>query len=355
MSSSADDSKSTPATGNGPVLLPPPVAPAKSVLRSIHALDAAESGHAAPEPQGKAMSRPHGAPTIDAFANETPAASPAPQADGPRKSAEPVQPLRANAFRPNAPEAQQKPARKSGWLLRAAAVLVLTGGGWVIAAQVTSGQWSLTSPQGMAAAKISPIDQLREDIRVMSGELTAMRAQMASLDSPDARARQTGEIEAIKRSLADIARRVEQGRTAQTSAVSEIGARLERSRLDEAKQREEIGDRIARLERQLSDGRPTATQASVQAPNSTVVPRVAITPPSPAGEQATATRKPAAFTGYVLREVYNGVALIEGRSGFLEVFPGAMIPGAGRVQSIVRRSGQWVVVTTGGVIGPQVH
>ena len=70
----------------------------------------------------------------------------------------------------------------------------------------------------------------------------------------------------------------------------------------------------------MSDGRPTATQAAIQQPisqqpstqlpNSTVVPRVAVTPP-PAGIDPTAARKPQGLAGYVVREVYNGMALIE--------------------------------------------
>ncbi len=56
--------------------------------------------------------------------------------------------------------------------------------------------------------------------------------------------------------------------------------------------------------------------------------------------------------GWVLREVYDGAALVEGRNGRLyEVAPGGAIPGVGRVEAIERRGKAWVVQTDKGVIG----
>ena len=54
--------------------------------------------------------------------------------------------------------------------------------------------------------------------------------------------------------------------------------------------------------------------------------------------------------GYVLRDVRNGFAVVEGRSGLREVAPGDTIPGVGRVRGIERRGAEWVVVTSVGVI-----
>jgi hypothetical protein len=56
--------------------------------------------------------------------------------------------------------------------------------------------------------------------------------------------------------------------------------------------------------------------------------------------------------GWVLREVYNGSALVESRNRRLyEVMPGGVIPGVGRVESIERRGTRWVVLTDKGFIG----
>src|SRR5216684_3005465 len=54
--------------------------------------------------------------------------------------------------------------------------------------------------------------------------------------------------------------------------------------------------------------------------------------------------------GWVLRDVTNGAALIEGRRGMYEVYAGDPIPGLGRVDAIRRQDGRWVVVTGKGLI-----
>jgi hypothetical protein len=76
---------------------------------------------------------------------------------------------------------------------------------------------------------------------------------------------------------------------------------------------------------------------------------------------ATATAAPAAppktevarlptVEGWVLRNVANGGALIEGRQGIYEVYAGDPVPGLGRVDAIRKQDGRWVVVTTKGLV-----
>lgn len=54
--------------------------------------------------------------------------------------------------------------------------------------------------------------------------------------------------------------------------------------------------------------------------------------------------------GWVLRDVGNGGALIEGRQGIYEVYAGDPVPGLGRVDAIRKQDGKWVVVTSKGLI-----
>jgi len=51
-----------------------------------------------------------------------------------------------------------------------------------------------------------------------------------------------------------------------------------------------------------------------------------------------------------VRRVYDGAALIEGRNGIIEVEPGSVVPGIGRIEAIKRQDGRWVVVTARGLI-----
>jgi hypothetical protein len=54
--------------------------------------------------------------------------------------------------------------------------------------------------------------------------------------------------------------------------------------------------------------------------------------------------------GWVLRDVYRGTALIQGRGGIVPVMPGDTLPGLGRIEAVQRRDGRWVVVTSRGLI-----
>jgi hypothetical protein len=69
--------------------------------------------------------------------------------------------------------------------------------------------------------------------------------------------------------------------------------------------------------------------------------------------ETKAAAKPKPVEGWVLREVYDGGALVESRTGRLyEVAPGRNLPSVGRVETIERRGRIWVVVTAKGVIAP---
>jgi hypothetical protein len=77
--------------------------------------------------------------------------------------------------------------------------------------------------------------------------------------------------------------------------------------------------------------------------------------PPPTTTAAAAPAKPEIgrlpmVEGWVLRDVSNGSALIEGRRGMYEVYAGDPVPGLGRVDAIRRQDGRWVVVTSKGLI-----
>jgi hypothetical protein len=54
--------------------------------------------------------------------------------------------------------------------------------------------------------------------------------------------------------------------------------------------------------------------------------------------------------GWVLHDVANGGATIEGRQGIFEVYAGDPVPGLGRVDAIRKQDGRWTVVTSKGLI-----
>jgi hypothetical protein len=71
----------------------------------------------------------------------------------------------------------------------------------------------------------------------------------------------------------------------------------------------------------------------------------------PPGIAPQAILKPPIVDGWALRKVYNAdAALVEGRYGVVEIAPGDLVPGLGRIQEIKRQDGRWVVVTSRGLI-----
>jgi hypothetical protein len=73
-----------------------------------------------------------------------------------------------------------------------------------------------------------------------------------------------------------------------------------------------------------------------------------ISPPATA-PKAEVGRLPT-VEGWVLRDVAQGGAMIEGRRGMYEVYAGDDVPGLGRIDAIRRQDGRWVVVTSRGLI-----
>ena len=120
--------------------------------------------------------------------------------------------------------------------------------------------------------------------------------------------------------------------SAQNGKIAETLERIEKA---QAEQRKTVAAAPA-----ASTTEVTGSIAQKQAAAS--VPMVLGTPPT--------TLKPPAVPGFVLRRVYDGAALIEGRDGMIEVEPGMVAPGLGRVEAIKREDGRWVVVTARGIV-----
>ena len=64
----------------------------------------------------------------------------------------------------------------------------------------------------------------------------------------------------------------------------------------------------------------------------------------------TPETRPTTIEGWTLREVVNGIAVIEGPNGVWKVKAGQTVPGIGRVDSIVRWGNRLVVATSRGLI-----
>jgi hypothetical protein len=95
-----------------------------------------------------------------------------------------------------------------------------------------------------------------------------------------------------------------------------------------------IADRLDRLDQHFASADVTGSIASSTAPEP-VQPKIA----------------DRILQDWAVRDVQNGRALVESRSGgMFDVGAGSVLPGVGRVDSIKRQDGQWLVLTARGTI-----
>jgi hypothetical protein len=159
--------------------------------------------------------------------------------------------------------------------------------------------------------------------------------------------------------------KMDQVRASLEAAIREVGrgverldGAVERSRQDQRDLLAKLDQLHARLER--VEHQVASTSSTRQAPPpeqpaaakpAAALPHQPSSPPAAAPAQPTT---PAAHTkrieNWSIREVVDGMAVLAGPEGLIGVFSGDVVPGVGRVQSISRRGGRWVVATTRGVI-----
>jgi len=162
----------------------------------------------------------------------------------------------------------------------------------------------------------------------------ALEATVARIDA---------DIAALKASVEHTAK----ANTAQFSKTSDRLDKVEKAQAEPAAKLAKLSEAVDKLR-----AAPAAPAAAAAAPAAAKDVTGSISPPATtpaAAPKAEVARLPT-VEGWVLRDVTNGGALIEGRRGMFEVYAGDPIPGVGRVDAIRRQDGRWVVVTGKGLI-----
>jgi hypothetical protein len=149
------------------------------------------------------------------------------------------------------------------------------------------------------------------------------------------------EVKALKDSVAQL--------RATTKSLSDNLAALKTTVASSSAQSNKIAETLDRLEKgQAEQRKVSTTQAAAPETTGSITQKQAAVP-MVLGDPPT-TLKPPIVQGWVLRRVYDGAALIEGRDGIIEVEPGIVAPGLGRIEGIKRQDGRWVVVTSRGLV-----
>ena len=188
--------------------------------------------------------------------------------------------------------------------------------------------------------------------KLMAGDSTSASAKDSALEASVARI--DADIVALKASLEHTAKA---GAT-QFNKTSDRLDKVEKAQVDPAAKLAKLGDTVAKLSEatdKLRAAQASAASAQAQAKDVNVtgsVPQQVATAatPAPAAPPKPEVARMPTVEGWVLRDVANGSALIEGRRGMYEVFAGDPVPGLGRVDAIRKQDGRWVVVTSKGLI-----
>lgn len=220
----------------------------------------------------------------------------------------------------------------NGRLAAAAAVALVCGLsiGLTAAPRERSGE-ALAQLRAVIEAGRAETQRLAQDMDRLTRTATALR---------EASEAARGEIKALNGGLSEKIGRAEQALDRRLAALSETMVQAERDQ----------SAKIAGLATQM-DRKPQAPTPPVAA-----LPAKPEAKPADPVQTGSLADKPKSETveGWALRDVYDGVAILEDRRRRLvEVGTGDAVPGIGRVEAIERRGRAWVVVTRQGVITPQ--
>jgi hypothetical protein len=174
-------------------------------------------------------------------------------------------------------------------------------------------------PQTVSVAK----EHTADEIKALKETVAQLRANTKSLND---------NLAALKTSMTA-------SNSAQNTQIGKIAETLERVEKSQAEQRKTVAAAPTMTSTTQAVASPETT-GSIQ--QKAPVPMVLGSPPT--------TLKPPILQGWVLRRVYNGAALIESRDGIIEVEPGSVVPGLGRVEDIKRQDGRWVMMTSRGLV-----
>ena len=154
-------------------------------------------------------------------------------------------------------------------------------------------------------------------------------------------ARLGSELSTLKASL-DAASKSAHAQTAQLSKLSEA---LHEKLAANLKANETLARAGAEVTGSISAPQTTAAQPQTQTVEPTPLPQ-----PRPQMAAIQSEPRPLVVPDWRVRGMARGAVLVEGHGGIFEVVPGARLPGLGRVQSIRRIDGRWIVQTPRGLI-----
>ena len=279
---------------------------------------------------------------------------------------------------PGPDEPEKSRLKRQSWRrfgVAACALALTLGTGWAVGTKFQSREAADSRGDANAARKLADADEAeRGDIRALREEIRALQAKLDFLDKRSD-APERGTLEAKLNSLD---RKIEANHVDAANVAAQIEARLEKN--DKSMERLEAAISAnssvpATASNDAKGGVKPAAKVAAPAPTAIISAKTPV--PATASNDAKASVKPAArvrppprrrqrrrdakaadaakpIGDYTVREVQDGIALVQGRAGGLyEVGPGDRLPGVGRVLAVEKIGQKWVVVTESGRIDGQ--
>jgi hypothetical protein len=221
-----------------------------------------------------------------------------------------------------------------------AAITMAIALGWYAGAQSFSPATDNAAEPEWVRSATAIINKTQQDVFLAADDVRRVKETMASLSHSLANERGSSDAkeDVIINTLEGL-----------TRATETIVARLEQHNASlEGRQRELPNE--APTTREPLPAASSASHDPSLAEHSRMATALAVLG-GPAVEPKPAPRNLARLTGWVLRDVYNGNAVIETPQRILhEVGPGKTLPGVGRIEAVERKGKSWVVLTSKGVI-----
>jgi hypothetical protein len=236
------------------------------------------------------------------------------------------------------PEIVMKPRSSARFGLLAACVAIAASFGAVAGSLSVAKLGPMFAPAPLPVAAVpAPKDNLADDVKALRDTVAQLRATTKSLSD----------------NLAGLKTAVSTSNSAQNGQIAKLTEALDRVEKGQAEQRRAAAGAAAGA---AATPAATTTTAAVapRAASADVTGSIPSRPQTSQGQlpafDAQAALRQSVVQGWVLRRVYDGAALIEGRDGIIEVEPGVVAPGLGRIEGIKRQDGRWVVVTSRGLV-----
>jgi len=211
--------------------------------------------------------------------------------------------------------------------------------------------------QDTAGALVSYLDAQGKKLIANIEGLGSTSASQATI-SPDQVPNEIKTAEITERSANALGIKMDLLRVSSATVISELGRGFEdlngsvaRNQRELLARLDQLQERLDRLEHQVSDTSNTRQAQPLDKPAAAPPPLQSSGPPIPAGApKPTTTTQIKRIENWAVREVVDGMAILAGPGGIIGVSSGDVVPGVGRVESIIRRGGLWVVATSKGVI-----